>query len=62
MSEEREPRYRVYILDHLGMFLSVDELDADSDEDAVAAVKTNNHDASKCELWDGHQLVAKIEL
>jgi hypothetical protein len=62
MSQEREPRYRVYILDHLGMFLSVDELDADSDKDVIAAVKTNNHDASKYELWDGRRLVATIEL
>jgi len=55
-----ESKYRVYSLDGSGRYLSTEWIDADSDESAIAAVRSSKP-GSKCEIWDGQRMVTKIE-
>jgi len=54
-----QSKYRVYSLDSSGRFLSAEWVDADSDESAIAAVRSSKV-GSTCELWEGRRLVTKL--
>ena len=56
---DNQPKYRAYWLDGTGKFLSVDWVQADCDDEAIAAVLANLR-SLKCEIWDGHRLVTKM--
>jgi hypothetical protein len=51
--------YRVYCFDQVHNVLSVDELAAASDEEAIARAEAGDY-GTRCELWDGRRLVAEI--
>lgn len=51
--------YCVYFLDRSGWLLDFEFFDADSDEQAVAAVKASKPGAI-CRIWADRRLVAKI--
>lgn len=53
--------YRVYCLDGAHKVVSAGWVEADGDEAAVELVKAR-FDGYKCELWDGHRLVCRIDL
>jgi hypothetical protein len=57
---KRKKTYRVYRLDGVLKIVHVDEVEADGDDDAVARVRESNF-GLKCEIWDGHRMVAKLE-
>ena len=52
--------YRVYCFDSALHILGVDELDAASDEEAVATARAKGF-GDKCEIWDEKRLVAQLE-
>ena len=52
--------YRVYCFDGARHVVSVDEIEAASDEEAVAKARAADF-GDKCEVWDGHRLVAQLE-
>ena len=52
--------YRVYCFDGARHIVSVDEIEAWSDTDAIALAQTADY-GDKCELWDGRRLVAQLE-
>jgi hypothetical protein len=52
----RRHQYRIYVLDEWRM-LSGDWLDAESDQQAIAAARAANP-ASKCEVWENGRLIA----
>ena len=52
--------YRVYRFDSALHILSVDELDAASDEEAVVKAQAEGF-GDKCEIWDEKRLVAQLE-
>ena len=51
--------YRVYCFDSARHILSVDEIDAASDEEAIATAEAQGF-GDKCEIWDGKRLVAQL--
>jgi hypothetical protein len=52
--------YRVYSFDGLNMSLVGDEIEAVSDDQAIAAVSAAGF-GTKCEIWEGHRLVAQFD-
>ncbi len=52
--------YRVYCYDGVNQVVSADWLEAASDEAAVEKARAAGF-GSKCEVWDGRRLVAKLE-
>ena len=52
--------YRVYCFDNSSHVVSVDEIEAADDAEAIAAAESLGF-ATKCELWDGRRLVAAID-
>ena len=54
-----QSKYRVYSLDGAGKFLSAEWVDADSDESAIAAVRSSKP-GSICELWEGRRMVTTL--
>jgi hypothetical protein len=53
------PQYRLYCLNERGGFSKSHEIDAPSDEDAVADAKSMKLPV-KCELWNRERLVARL--
>jgi hypothetical protein len=51
--------YRYYRLDGLGHIQGAEWLDAASDEEAIAQLKSKHSDGT-CELWKGKRLVGRI--
>ena len=54
--------YRLYCLDGTGRISFAEEIDAASDEEAIARAREMKPDALVCEVWDGHRLVASVDL
>ena len=52
--------YRVYCYDADRHVVSVDEIRAADDEDAIAKAQAQGF-GTKCELWDGRRLVAQLQ-
>lgn len=52
--------YRVYCYDAAQSSLSVVEIEARSDEQAIALAEAQGF-GSKCEIWDGDRLVAQLD-
>ena len=57
-----QPRksYRVYCFDAARHVVSVDEIAAADDADAIARAQAAQF-GDKCEVWDGKRLVAQLE-
>lgn len=54
------PKYRMYSLNEFGHISYAEDLDADSDREAVALVRELSPRAKICELWENRRLVATI--
>jgi hypothetical protein len=52
--------YRVYCLDAAQRMVTADWIEAASDAEAIATAEANGF-GSKCEIWEGPRLVAKLE-
>lgn len=52
--------YRVYCFDAAQKILSADLLNAADDKDAIAQAYAMGF-GTKCEIWDGHRLVARLQ-
>ena len=52
--------YRIYCYDSVRNVVSSDQIEADSDEDAIAKAEAAGF-GTKCEVWQGNRLVAKLE-
>ena len=52
--------YRVYCYDAARHVVSVDEIRAANDEEAIAQAQAQGF-GTKCELWDGRRLVAQLQ-
>lgn len=52
--------YRVYCYDGVHKIVSVELIEAASDEEAIAQAQAAGF-GSKCEIWDGRRLVAQLE-
>ena len=52
--------YRVYCYDSVRDIVSSDLIEAGSDEEAIALAETAGF-GTKCEIWEGDRLVAKLE-
>jgi hypothetical protein len=52
--------YRVYCYDAQMKTVSSNLIEAANDEDAVAQAEAHGF-GSKCEIWEGNRLVAKLE-
>ena len=55
-----EKIYRVYCYDSVRNVVSSDQIEAVSDEDAIAKAEAAGF-GTKCEIWEGDRLVAKLE-
>ena len=51
--------YRYYLLDRAGALHPAEWLSANSDEEAIARIKSR-HPHSKCEIWQDRRLVASL--
>ena len=51
--------YRIYCYDAAEKSVSADEIEARSDEEAIALVEAEGF-GSRCEIWDGDRLVAQL--
>jgi hypothetical protein len=54
------PEYRVYCLDGAGHISLAEWIEARDDADAIRQAHMTNRGALKCEIWEGHRLVAAI--
>lgn len=52
--------YRVYCLDNGQHMVSVDWIEAVSDEEAITKAEAQGF-GSKCEIWEGRRLVAQLQ-
>ena len=52
--------YRIYCYDSVRNVVSSDQIEADSDEEAIAKAEAAGF-GDKCEIWEGDRLVAKLE-
>jgi len=52
--------YRIYCYDAVHKVLTTDEIDAASDEEAVAMARAACPSA-RAEVWEGHRLVAELD-
>jgi hypothetical protein len=52
--------YRVYCYDAVNKLVTADLIKAASDEAAIASVEADGF-GTKCEIWDGNRLVARLE-
>ena len=55
-------RYRVYSLDQYGRIGFADEINAVDDQQAILMAKEVKSDAMQWELWEGHRLVAEVNV
>ena len=53
--------YRMYRLDELGAIGLAEEILADDDQQALDKIREMNLNFRKCELWDGHRMVAALD-
>jgi hypothetical protein len=51
--------YRVYCYDAVHKVVSVDLIDASTDDEAIAKAKAQGF-GSRCEIWDGRRMVAQL--
>ena len=54
------PSYRIYCLDGAGHIGLADWIEADTDEEALKAVRELRPEAHRCEIWQKSRLVAKL--
>lgn len=54
--------YRLYCLDGARRISLAEEIDAESDEEAITKARELRPDAIKYEIWDDHRLVATLDL
>jgi hypothetical protein len=54
--------YRLYCLNGDRRISLAEEIDAASDEEAIARARELRPDALKWEIWDDHRLVATLDL
>ena len=59
MSDTNEV-YRVYCYDSVQKVVSSDLIEASSDDEAIAKAEAAGF-GTKCEIWQGDRLVAKLE-
>ena len=52
--------YRLYCLDGVGKVASAEWIDAESDDDAIAAAE-RMRGGRMCELWQNSRLVARLD-
>lgn len=52
--------YRLYFLGHEGRFLRAQDIEVESDQEAVQAARELDH-AHCIEVWQGARLVAKVD-
>ena len=52
--------YRVYCFDSARHIVSVDEIAADTDEQAIDKAHAQGF-GDRCEIWDGKRMVAQLE-
>ena len=57
---ETPTTYRIYRYDSALMNVSADSIEAGSSEEAIALVEAMGF-GSKCEIWDGRDLIATLE-
>ena len=55
------PDYRVYCLDGEGRISLADWIEAETDEEAIEAVRNMQHGARKCEIWERRRLVKTLD-
>jgi hypothetical protein len=51
--------YRVYCYDGVHKMVSVEEIHAATDQEAIAHAEAKGY-GSKCEIWDGRRMVAQL--
>ena len=52
--------YRVYCFDSARHVVSVDEIEAAGDEEAIDKARAQGF-GDRCEIWDGKRMVAQLE-
>ena len=52
--------FRLYFLDGVNRFTRAENIEAVSTEEAVRQARKLMGSAVKCEIWDGHRLVARV--
>jgi hypothetical protein len=53
--------YRIYCLNDEGRFSKVTEVEAKSDDDALAQARALDHPGI-CEVWQGNRLVGRVAI
>ncbi len=53
--------YRLYCLDAVGRISFADWIEAAGDAEAVAAARDMKNGALRCEVWQDHHLVARLD-
>ena len=53
--------YRVYCLDGAGKVWAAEWIEADDDSAAIASARQFK-DAVRCEVWQNHRLVARVDI
>ena len=53
--------YRIYFLDVVGHIALADWFAADSDDEAIKAVRNHAHNHHRCEIWQERRLVATLD-
>jgi hypothetical protein len=52
--------YRMYCLDGVGTISFAEEIEATTDEEAIAKAREMRPDALQCEIWEGSRLVTSL--
>jgi hypothetical protein len=52
--------YRMYCMDGVGSINLAVEIEASTDEEAIANAREMKPDALKCEIWNGSRLVSSL--
>ena len=55
-----QKNYRIYCFDAARHIITADVVKASSDEEAIANAEAAGF-GSKCEIWDGERMVARLE-
>jgi len=55
------PEYRVYCMDGTGHISLAEWIEAGDDAEAIRQAHITKRGALKCEIWQGHRLVAAID-
>ena len=59
--EKQVAKFRIYCIDGSHKVAAAHWIEAVDDDDAIRIMKAQ-HSGFKCELWDGHRLVARLDL